>query len=219
MILALIPAYNEERTVQDVIRDIQPHVDEVVVIDDASHDATAELARAAGATVLVHKINRGQGAALETGHCYARKNKANMVVHFDADGQFIGSEVAKAIKALRAAEAEVLLGSRFLDTASDIPFSKKHILLPLGRLFDRLVNGVKLSDFHNGFRVLGQRALEDIVITQDRMAHASEIPMLIKQHNLRYIEFPVTVRYNEYGQGVVGGLRVLKDIIFGKFIR
>lgn len=219
MILALIPAFNEEKTISAVIKDVEKHVDEVVVIDDASKDNTVEIAQQSGATVLVHKINRGQGATLETGHTYARTKNADVVIHFDADGQFDGAEIPKALSEFKKQNVDVLLGSRFLKENTDVPALKRYVLLPLGRFLDRMLGSVRLTDSHNGFRVFGKNALEHIHIQQDRMAHATEIPVLIKKHGLRYAEFPVTVRYNEFGQGATGGLKIVKELLFGKFLK
>jgi len=219
MFFAIIPAYNEEDRISGVIEGLRGHVDRVVVVDDASVDCTVQRAQKAGATVLRHKINRGQGAALQTGHAYARKHGAEHVIHFDGDGQFDVLDIGPALRRLKKSGVDVVLGSRFLDNRSNMPWFKKNILHPIGRVINKLFSGLHLSDVHNGFRVLNKKALEKIVITQDRMAHATEIPALIKKHNLSYIEFPVKVTYHEYGQRASGGVQVLKDLIFGKFVR
>ncbi len=219
MILAIVPAYNEEKRIGAVIERLLQHCDQVVVIDDGSHDNTSELARSAGATVLIHEINRGQGAAFETGHEYARRVGATHVVHFDGDGQFHVEDIAPALAKLTDANADILFGSRFLGAPSWIPPFKRYLLLPLGRMVDRFFGGLRLTDSHNGFRILSQKALEVLRITQDRMAHASEIPALVKQHRLRYVEFPVRVTYHEYGQRASGGLLVLKDLALGRFLK
>ena len=218
MFLALVPAYNEEKKIGSVVRSLFGHVDEIVVIDDGSKDATAKVAREAGATVLRHEINRGQGAALETGHAYARQRGASYVVHFDGDGQFDVADIAAAKQHLIQAHADILFGSRFLHQQSDIPWTKRALLLPLARLVQKYVFGVSLSDAHNGFRILNKEALEKIVITQDRMAHATEIPVLAKHHGLVIIEFPVKIHYHQYGQGPKGALRILKDLFIGQFV-
>lgn len=218
MFIAIVPAYNEEDSIGSVTRNLFGHVDEVVVVDDGSRDRTAVEARLAGATVLRHRINRGQGAALETGHEYARRRGADMVIHFDGDGQFDVADIAPAVTALRRADADVLLGSRFLGQASNIPFTKKYILFPLGRLFHRVTVGLPLTDVHNGFRLLTGHALSAISLRQDRMAHATEILMEVKRHRLRYIEFPVKVVYHEYGQRMSGSLRIIGDLMMGTFV-
>lgn len=219
MFLALVPAYNEAQTIQLVVQSLLQEVDSVVVIDDASTDQTGKRARGAGATVLRHELNRGQGAALETGQEYARLVDADYIIHFDADGQFDPRDIAPALQALQQNQSDILFGSRFLGKSSNIPWSKKIFLFPLGKLVSRLFGSLPLSDVHNGFRILSQTALQKIHITQDRMAHATEIPVLAKQQGLRWLEFPVQVQYHKYGQGGAGGLRVVKDLITGSFVR
>lgn len=218
MFLAIVPAYNEGKTIGSVARGLFEHVDKVVVVDDGSSDNTSHEAREVGAIVLRHEINRGQGAALETGHEYARKIGADYVLHFDGDGQFDPADIAPALKALQESGADILFGSRFLGKQANVPFLKKFFILPIAKLLNYLITELLLSDVHNGFRILTRRALDSIYITQDRMAHATEIVALVKKNKLKYIEFPVVVRYSEYGQGVVGGLRVLRDLVMGKFV-
>mgnify|MGYP001559466113 FL=1 len=93
------------------------------------------------------------------------------------------------------------------------------ILFPLAMIFNNFFTGLKLTDVHNGFRILNQQALEKIIITHDRMAHATEIIAQTKNNNLKYIEFPVKVVYREYGQGLNGGLYILRDLFLGFFIK
>lgn len=216
MFIAIVPAYNEAERVGSVVRSLLYHVDHVVVVDDGSTDNTAEEARNSGAQVISHAINRGQGAAIETGHEYARRSGARYVLHFDADGQFSVDDIAPALDALKRAHADILFGTRHR-TSSNVPFTKRYILRPLGRIIDRLFGSVRLSDAHNGFRILHKNALEHIRITQSGMAHASEIPALVKKHNLAYIEVPVSVTYHEYGQGLKSGIAVVRDLFFGLF--
>ncbi len=218
MLLAIVPAYNEENTIARVIREVSLHVDEVVVIDDGSHDATAQCAKRAGATVLRHTVNRGQGAAIETGHEYARRVSANYVLHFDADGQFSPLDIPPAFRMLKQSGSDVLFGSRFLETKSALPFFKKYILFPLISLVNRYIFGIQLKDTHNGFRILTKKALEVIHITHDKMAHATEIPSLVHKHHLSYIEFPVKVTYHEYGQDMLDGVSVVADLVTGKLM-
>jgi|SRR3989339_1200088 len=219
MFVAVVPAYNEEKTIGSVARGLFEHVDKVVVVDDGSIDDTLCESQGVGATVLRHEINRGQGASLETGHEYARKIGANYVLHFDADGQFDPSDIAPALKALQESGADILFGSRFLGKQANLPFFKHWFILPIAKLLNCLFVGRGLSDVHNGFRILTRRALNSISITQDRMAHATEIVALVKKNKLKYIEFPVKVKYSEYGQGVGGGVRVLGDLVVGWFVK
>lgn len=219
MVIAIVPAYNESSMIKDVVESLLPQVDRVVVVDDASTDDTGIHAKAAGAIVLTHPINLGQGAALETGHAYARKHNADIVLHFDGDGQFSTKDIIEARKLIESGEVDIVLGSRFLGTTSHMPWVKKHVLRPLARLINRLFGGLSLTDAHNGFRMLGARALGKIRITQNRMAHATEIIEQIREHRLRYKEIPITVTYYEYGQKIRGGFTIVKDLIIGKFIK
>jgi len=218
MFVAIVPAYNESRRIASVIQAIQPHVDCVVVVDDASHDDTAEIARATGATVLSHVVNLGQGASLETGHEYARAHGATTVIHFDGDGQFDANDIPRGIEHIRSGEVDIVLGSRFLGSNSDMPWFKRWILLPLAKKFNQWVTGVRLTDAHNGFRILGPRALSCVRITHNRMAHATEIIALMRTHNLTYREIPITVTYHEYGQRMSGAVAIMTDLFMGALV-
>lgn len=219
MFIAVVPAYNEEKRIGSVVRSLFEHVDKVVVVDDCSQDNSSFEAEKAGAIVLCHEINRGQGAALETGHDYAREVDADYILHFDGDGQFDVADIKPALAKLKESQVDVLFGSRFLDSRSKIPWFKKKILLPIARLVNRFFTKSKLSDVHNGFRILNKRALDKIKITQDRMAHATEIPALVKKHNLQYVEFPVKVTYHEYGQRAGSGFKIVRDLLLGRFVK
>jgi glycosyltransferase involved in cell wall biosynthesis len=121
MILAVMPAFNEERTISDIIKNTRKYVDEVVMIDDFSSDRTSEIAKKAGATVLRHKENRGLGGALRTGFDYALKNKADIIITIDADGQHDPDEIPKFIEKIQSGY-HFVLGTRDL---SKYPFTKK----------------------------------------------------------------------------------------------
>ncbi|MBI5023317.1 MAG: glycosyltransferase family 2 protein [Candidatus Magasanikbacteria bacterium] len=216
----IIPAYNEEKNIGNVLAGLiaaQPEA-KIVVVDDGSEDNTAGAARQVGASVIRHIINRGQGAALATGTEYALDNGANFIVHFDADGQFEAKDVAVLIEPIKTGRAEVVLGSRFLSQANNIPFFKKYFILAMARVVNFLFTGLWLSDAHNGLRAFSRRAAENIKITQDRMAHNSEIVAQLKKSNLKFVEVPVTVKYHRYGQGFFGGLKIIKDLILQKII-
>lgn len=217
MIFVVMPAFNEEAKIGRVIRGLFEHgYRNVVVVDDGSADATAQQAQLAGATLLRHRINRGQGAALQTGNEYALDAGAKVIVHFDADGQFNPKDIAGAIAIMNRQNLDIVLGSRFLDKRSNIPFFKNFFILPISRRINNFLTGLKLSDVHNGFRVLNRYAAQKIKITQDGMAHNSQIPQLIKEHQLSFEEYPVEVFYQESGQGITGGLKILYDLLIDK---
>ncbi len=220
MVYIIVPAYNEAKNIGRVLRGLFEHgYVNVVVVDDGSTDNTAELAFAAGATVLRHVINRGQGAALQTGNEYAYQAGAAAVAHFDADGQFDPADIAGAIELLKTKQLDVVLGSRFLDSRSSIPWFKRYILLPVSRWINYVFTGLKLTDAHNGFRAFSGLALRKIAITHDRMAHNSEIVAKIKANNLRFEEYPVAVAYFERGQGIGEGFRIIRDLLFDSVLK
>lgn len=212
----VIAAFNEGSMIMDVVRRVTPMA-HVVVVDDGSSDNTGDLALEAGAHVATHMINRGQGAALQTGIDYALGHGAEYIVTFDADGQHDADEALAMVEACREG-VDVVLGSRFLGRAINMPTSRR-LTLKAAVLFTRLTTGLKLTDAHNGLRVLSRSAAQRIRIQQDRMAHASEILSLIGRYNITYREFPVTITYSEYslakGQKISNSVRILEDIIFG----
>lgn len=223
-IFVIIPAYNEASRSQRFAPSLEhlarlPYT--VVVVDDGSQDDTSGVA-SQWAKVLRHPINRGQGAALLTGMHYALKNGADIIVHFDADGQMQPEDIACVIAPLESnPELDVVLGSRFLkpETAQHIPWIKKYLLQLPALWFQRLTTGLKLTDVHNGFRAFRASAVGKLELQQDGMAHASEITSQIKKKKLTYQEVPVTIHYYEFGQGLAGGLRIMRDLIIRKIIK
>lgn len=222
-IVAVVPAYNEGKRVVAAIADAKQFVDHVVVVDDCSSDDTGAVAKSAGAIVLRHIINRGQGAALQTGTDYAIKTLvADVVVHFDADGQMRGDEIPMMVAPIASGEADIVLGSRFLGKqALNMPLMRK-VMIRLGTLFTILLSGIRVTDTHNGFRALSRKAAMEMRITLDRMAHASEILDLVKTKRLRYVERPVTISYSaetlQKGQSTVKAMLTAKDIIKKKIV-
>ena len=220
MVLVVIPAYNEEKKVGRVIRGLfEQGYKDVVVVDDGSKDHTSAEAEKAGAKVLVHKLNRGQGAALETGDAYAREINAEIVVHFDADYQFNPNDIAQGLKLMFEKNTDIVFGSRFLDNRSKIPWFKKYFILKIARWINFVFSGLLLTDAHNGFRIMNSNALSKIVFKHDRMAHNTEILKLVKKYKLRFAEIPVEVRYADYGQGLSGGVKIIYDLVVGLFTR
>lgn len=217
-IFCVIPAYNEEKNISHVVMKAKEYADEVIVVDDGSHDKTSLLAMEAGALVLRHIINRGQGAGLETGNRYAYRAGADIVVHFDADDQFVASEIGDIVSPLAFADAQVVFGSRFLTRKSNMPWIKKNIFMPLGRLVNRVMVGAVLTDPQCGFRALSRDALGIISIQHDGMAHCSEIINKTFRNGLKAEEVPITVIYHDFGQRFFGGVKIVQDLIIGLFI-
>jgi glycosyltransferase involved in cell wall biosynthesis len=218
----VIPAYNEERAIGAVVSELKSTWPNLVVVDDGSHDGTADAARVAGATVLTHVVNRGQGAALQTGITYALRRGAQIVVTFDSDGQHRPEDIDALIAPILAGRAEAVLGSRFLGSTERMPRLRR-LLLRGAVIFTRLTSGARVTDAHNGMRAFSRTAAARIQIALDRMAHASEIVDQIVNRDIRFVEVPVHVRYSDYsrrkGQSSIGAFRVLFDYLWGRWLR
>lgn len=222
-VFCVIPAFNEEKTILEVINSVKPYVSEIVVVDDGSEDKTAYLVETprlkVGTSLLKHIVNRGQGAALETGTEYALKRGADIIVHFDADGQFVAEEINDMVKLIKEGRADAVFGSRFLGKKSHLPFSKKYIIMPLARLINKILLGVDLTDPQNGFRALSREAAVNLKIEQRGMAHCSEILYKVKSGGFRIDEAPVTVIYHNFGQRFLGGLKIIKELFLGALLK
>lgn len=215
----IIPAYNEERMIAEIVANVLVYIANVVVIDDCSADATAKNAFAAGAHVLRHPINLGQGAALQTGIEYALKNGSEYIVTFDADGQHIATEIVPMLLALQQSKSAIVLGSRFLGKTVNLPWQRRCVL-KIATIFTRLSGGPKLTDVHNGFRIMSRSFCTQFEFRQNRMAHASEILNYISKYNIDFMEFPVTINYTQYsmskGQRSTNALRILMELFMGR---
>lgn len=217
----VIAAYNEERSLPKVVKALHDAgYTNVVAVDDGSKDKTFDAGVQAGATMLQHVVNRGQGAALKTGIDYALEQGADIIVTFDADGQHRIEDLPAIINPVASGVADVTFGSRFLKK-TDVPFIRK-ILLKGSVLVLLLFYGVKMTDAHNGFRALSRKAAQKIKLTADRMAHASEIIEEVHRNKLRIKEIPVVIKYTEetlkkgHG-GIREAFRILHTMIVKKF--
>ena len=221
-IFIVVPAYNEASDVGRVVGELKALCPNVVVVDDGSADRTSEMALGAGATVLRHLMNRGQGAALQTGIEYSLKKGADVIVTFDADGQHAASDVAALLHPIVDGFADVVLGSRFLGKAENIPLSR-WVVLKCGLVFTRWTSGLKLTDTHNGLRAFSRRAAQHVRFINDRMAHASELMDLIRKNKLHYQEVPVHIRYTEQtrkkGQSGLNALGIALGYLLSKLLK
>jgi polyprenyl-phospho-N-acetylgalactosaminyl synthase len=196
-VFVVIAAYNEAPAIGRVLAGLATLPYRIVVVDDGSADETAEVAARAGAEVLRHPINLGQGAALQTGIDYALLRGASHLVTFDADGQHRAEDAAALLAALAAHDADYALGSRFRGAAVDLP-PLRRLLLYAATSFTRFATGLNVTDAHNGLRAMTRRGAEHIRLRQNRMAHASEILHQIAASRLAYVEVPVTIQYSPY---------------------
>lgn len=219
----IIPARNESASITTVINSLKKKgYTKIIVVDDGSNDNTNLLAEQAGATTIKHYINRGQGAALRTGTEYALSKGADIIVHFDADGQMRAEDIAKVIKPLTDGKADVSFGSRFLSNESNIPAVRRAILI-LGRIFMRTLFKVTTTDPQSGFRALTKKAANTIEITQRGMPHCSEILAQVHKKKIAFTEVPVTIIYTDYskkhGQSNVEAVRIAAKLLWSKLTR
>jgi glycosyltransferase involved in cell wall biosynthesis len=218
-ITCVIPAYNEAANIRDAVEAVKPHVNEIIVVDDCSKDDTFQIASKTGVIVLKHVINRGQGAALQTGNSYALQRGADIIVHFDADNQFSAKEISEVTAPLLNGDCDAVFGSRFLGRESNMPGFKKNFIMPLARLINRLFFNIRLSDPQSGFRAMTAEAAASIKIDNDGMAHCNEILIKTFAQGWRVKEVPITVTYNEFGQRFSGGIRIIKDLFLKNLIK
>ena len=195
----ILAAYNEEKQISNTIKELKKQgYTNIVVIDDGSADNTYDKAKKQGVVVVLqHKINRGQGAALRSGTDYALKHNAKYIIHFDADGQHRVEDIYAMMQPILNGEAEITLGSRFLDKnkKTKMPLRRK-LYVKGGLVFTRIISGLKLTDTHNGFRAMTRKVAKNLEITQDDMEHASEILELIARKKIKFKEVAVIFYYN-----------------------
>ncbi len=218
----VIPAFNEAQVIGGVIRPLNQRGYSVVLVDDGSHDATPEVAAQAGARVVRHPVNLGQGAALQTGLTFALAMGADYLVTFDADGQHRADDIEALLAPLLAGSAHFALGSRRLGATVGAPRLRK-VLLAAATLFMRVTTRVKLTDAHNGLRAMTRQGAQALRVRQNRMAHASELISQIVASRLGYVEVPVTIDYSDYslvkGQRTSDAIKIIIDLAAGQVHR
>lgn len=223
-VTVVIPVFNDTQEIRSVVTAILlqgPY--RIIVVDDGSLLPVAPLLDGLPVTCLRHQVNLGQGAALQTGFNLALQQGAAVVVSFDADGQHDANDLPRLLEPLVAGRAAVALGSRFLAyQPNDVPRVRRWVL-KTARFVNFLFCGMLLSDAHNGLRAFTKAALEKILITENRMGHASEILFEIRRHQLPFEEVPVTIYYTPYarnkGQSSGDSIKVLFDLVLLKFFR
>jgi glycosyltransferase involved in cell wall biosynthesis len=213
-ILAIIPAYNEERFIGSVVLKTRLFADTVIVVDDGSIDGTAEMAAAAGAKVLRHRQNQGKSAALNTAFQAARDYAPDVVVTLDADGQHLPEELAGVVAPVLRGEADVVIGSRYLEHTSQVPLHR----IWGHRFFNwltRAASGVRASDSQSGYRAFSRRALSNINFHSQGFSVECEMQFIAGEQALRVAEVPITIRYSDQPKrpAIQQGLQVLNGVL------
>jgi glycosyltransferase involved in cell wall biosynthesis len=194
LVVAAIPAYNEEATIAKVIVQTRKHVDRVIVCDDGSRDMTSEIATSMGITLVKHKRNLGKGSALRTLFNEAREINADTMITLDADGQHDPNEIPQLVRVMHASRADIVVGSRFMkgkNAKAGVPRYRVVGNKMLNALTDK-----EVSDTQSGFRVYSKAAIESLNPTEMGMGVDSEILVKAKQKGLKIVEVPIKVSYD-----------------------
>jgi glycosyltransferase involved in cell wall biosynthesis len=193
----VIPTYNEEKRIGQVLAELVANNFDVIVVDDCSRDKTLEVVKQFPVYFVEHLVNQGQGGALRTGTHLAQKLNFDIVAHFDADGQHRLEDLQKIIALFETSDYDVIMGSRFLEEKSDLPANKEKILA-LAKIFSRTMLQLNFSDPQNGLRAFRLNVLDKINWQRNDFQHCTEILSLIVKNNLHYCELPIKVNYDEY---------------------
>jgi glycosyltransferase involved in cell wall biosynthesis len=220
----VIPAFHEASVISDVVSDVRAVFDNVVCVDDGSRDDTSEKAWQAGAYVVRHPVNLGQGAAIQTGVEFARSQPgARVFVTFDADGQHRVQDVVRMIDRLSGEDLDIVVGTRFAGTVAKNMPPLKRLALPVIAKLSRTSRKLGLTDAHNGLRVFNRTVADGLNLTMNGMAHASEIVVLIIENGWRVAEEPVEILYTDYsmskGQPLVNGVNIIFDGLLRRRMR
>lgn len=217
--VCVVPVYNEEKVLADVLNSVHEYFPNVICVDDGSSDSSSLIARESGVRVLRHAVNIGQGGALLTAfRILYRENQFRYVVTFDADGQHRVVDAQKLVLALDGLGVDVVFGTRFDGkNEQSIPVVKR-VMLRAVVWFNRKITGVNLTDTHNGLRAIRTSTLPSLELTHYGMAHATELVSKVLQANLRFVEIPVRIEYTTYsrrkGQSVLNSLNILLDFLW-----
>lgn len=215
----IIPIYNEGQVLGEVLSEAKQVFPHLICVDDGSSDDSAAIAHDCGATVLRHAINLGQGAALQTGISYfLQSTNLPYVATFDSDGQHDTADVVAMWEKAQKEHLDIVFGSRFLSEHQEMGFAKR-IVLKTAAWVTAKTTHMRLTDAHNGLRLLSRQAAGALHLKQNRMAHASEIVTQLGNSGLPWAEAPVHIRYTDYsrgkGQSLWNSINIVADLIMG----
>lgn len=209
----IVPAFNEAQAVGDVVADLRSVFAHVVCVNDGSSDDTADVALRAGAHVVSHPVNLGQGAAIQTGVEYARRQPgAQFFATFDADGQHRIPDVLAMLARLSRGDVDVVIGTRFGGPTASRPPAAKRLILRAAATLSPSSRRLGLTDSHNGLRVFNRTVADNLNLTMNGMSHAGEFIKLIDENHWRVAEEPVEILYTDYsmakGQPLLNGVKI-----------
>jgi len=215
-VCVIVPIFNEEQVVRSIVQSLVAEKFTTVIVDDGSSDNSLQSISDLSVKILKHSTNFGQGAALQTGFEFAKKNpNLEIFVTFDADGQHQTKDIKNIIAPIKENKVDIVFGTRFQDNKTQMPLLKR-IILKLAIKYTNLSTGVPLTDAHNGFRAMNRTALNEMKLNLNGMAHASEIVTVAHKANLRVAEIPVEILYTKYskakGQSILNSINILSDL-------
>lgn len=223
-LLIVIPAFNEERLIAQVLSSIPKKISgfnyiSKIIINDGSSDNIKVIAHKLKTPIITHIINRGLGAALATGFEYARNENYDVLVTFDADGQHEGKDIERLIKPILQKEADVVIGSRLLSN-SPMPLTRK-IINKTSNILTFILFAVWTTDSQSGLRVFNKLAINKIRLKSQRMEVSSEIFKEISRLKLRLSEIPINSIYTSYslgkGQKITNAPNVFWKLLLHRF--
>jgi glycosyltransferase involved in cell wall biosynthesis len=219
-VCAVVPAYNEASRISAVVRGAKQYVDEVIVVDDGSHDATSDVAREVGARVIRHAENCGAGAATMTGLEAARRLGYDVAVTVDADGQHSTADIPRLIESISAG-ADLVIANRF-GRKNAIPLIRRFANW-MGNMVTFAVTGIFLPDTQCGFKAFGHDALREVQLRMSGFEFCTEVIREAARHRWRIVSVPSKVVYSEYtlakGQSFASGLKTAAKILLRTFLR
>ena len=219
--LVVVPAFNEENNIGAVLEDLGKYFSNVLVISDSCTDGTTHICKNYKfSRVINHLFNIGQGGAIQTGvDFFLNHTSFDYLITFDGDGQHRAIDAYNMISFIKTSGSDLVVGTRFktLTAKNEIPLSKR-FALAISTKIENLITGLKLSDAHNGLRVFTRRACSHIDLWNLKMAHSTEILMIASASKLKVNEFPVVIRYTEYGQHPLNGVNILLDLIVSRLL-
>jgi glycosyltransferase involved in cell wall biosynthesis len=221
----ILPAYNEEISIGSMVHLVRSYADKVIVVDDGSSDRTADVARKAGAEVIVHGVNRGKGGALKTGFETAVILGADIIVTIDSDGQHNPAEIPRLVAPIIEGEAEMVNGSRYITGLKKSTPAYRRIGQAILDRFTNINSGLKITDSQSGFRAFAASTFKHFRFNAQGMAIESEMLADAGNAGIRIKEVEIGVRYDVDGStkkpvshGLEVLLAILKDMVFKKNI-
>jgi glycosyltransferase involved in cell wall biosynthesis len=219
-IFVIISCYNEAKVVKKTVLEILEKGYSVVVVDDCSKDGSKKQLTGLPIYYLRHRVNMGQGAALQTGIDFAKRKGAKYFVTFDADGQHDRNDIEGMMQVIEKEKSDIVFGSRFLPGAKTNATNSRTFVLNTARYVNYLVSGIMLSDAYNGLRLFDRKAADSIRLTENKMAHATQFQVLAAKNKLKFSEYPNNIQYTEYstrkGLRNWDGIKIFFEILLYK---